>query len=128
MARVLVVDDDAGFRATAERMLRRLGHDVRLASDGHAALLLFRTEPADVVLMDILMPGADGIETMEQLEREAPGTPVIATSGGGVVTSDLALHIARRRGAFSTLPKPFSLDQLQGALNAVAAAGSRRAP
>jgi CheY-like chemotaxis protein len=125
MACVLVVDDDAGFRTTVSRMLSRLGHEVWLADGGEAALSLLRTRPADVVLMDIFMPGTDGVEATQRLVRLRPRTPVVATSGGGVVTSEVALRLAGRVGAFSTLPKPFTLGELRDALARVLPPPSR---
>jgi CheY-like chemotaxis protein len=119
MARILVVDDDAGFRATVARMLGRLGHDVHLVDGGEAGLHLFRATSADVVLMDIFMPGTDGVEATRRLTALSPRTPVVATSGGGVLTSEMALRLADRAGAFTTLPKPFTLEQLRCTLDGV---------
>lgn len=118
MAHVLLVDDDPGFRTTAERMLGRLGHDVILASSGREGLERFREAGADIVLVDAYMPDGDGIETMAQLQAEAPATPVILVSGGGFLTRDEVLRLGERLGAFATIGKPFSLAQLRAVLDA----------
>jgi CheY-like chemotaxis protein len=118
MAHVLVVDDDAGFRATVERMLRLLGHRVTLAGSGREGLVRFRAERPDLVLMDAYMPDGDGIETMAELQGEAPGTPVILVSGGGFLTREEVLRLAARLGAFGTIGKPFSIEQLREVLDA----------
>ena len=126
MAHVLLVDDDPGFRTTAERMLGRLGHDVILASSGREGLERFREVGADIVLVDAYMPDGDGIETMAQLQATAPGTPVILVSGGGFVTRDEVLRLGTRLGAFATIGKPFSLEQLRELLDAELMASNGR--
>jgi two-component system nitrogen regulation response regulator NtrX len=118
MAHVLVVDDDPGFRATAERMLGRLGHRVTQASSGREGLERFRDAGADIVLLDAYMPDGDGIETMAQLAAEAPSVPVILVSGGGFLTREHVLTLGARLGAFATIGKPFSLEQLRAVLDA----------
>jgi twitching motility two-component system response regulator PilH len=118
MARLLIVDDDLGFQNTVRRMAERLGHEVWTAADGRAALKLFRAHPADVVLMDVYMPDADGIETTLKLSQEFPGVRVVVTTGGGYLSQEITLDLASRLGAFRTLPKPFSVAELSAAIDA----------
>ncbi len=118
MAHILVIDDDAALRSAAERMLHALGHAATLASSGHEGLMRFRAVSPDLVLVDAFMPDGDGIETMAQLAAEAPTVPVILMSGGGFLSRREVLDLGRRLGAFATLEKPFTLEQLRGALNA----------
>ena len=118
MARLLIVDDDLGFQNTVRRMAERLGHEVWTAADGRAALKLFRAHPTDVVLMDVYMPDADGIETTLKLSQEFPGVRVIVTTGGGYLSREITLDLAGRLGAFRTLPKPFSVADLRAAIEA----------
>ena len=63
---ILIADDDSISRKLLRRLLEQDGHEVRAASDGHEALELFADEPCDVVLLDILMPGLDGISVLER--------------------------------------------------------------
>jgi len=128
MARVLIVDDDIAFRNVARRMAERLGHEVWTAEDGRAAVTTFRAHRAEVVLMDVYMPGADGIETTLRMSQEFPGVRVIVTTGGGYLSREITLELATRLGAFRALPKPFSVDELRYAIDAVLAAGDTDVP
>jgi CheY-like chemotaxis protein len=67
-ARVLVVDDDSKIRALLERVLRRDGHFIVTAENGHAALAAVEREPPDVILTDVTMPGMDGFELCQRLK------------------------------------------------------------
>ena len=81
-ATILIADDDGVSRKLLRRLLEQDGHTVRTASNGREALELFREEPSDVVLLDIVMPELDGISVLEQL-KATPGTehvPVIMIS------------------------------------------------
>lgn len=108
---VLVVDDNEAARKVAEAYLRRGGYGVHLASSGRAALELAAQFRFDLVLMDLQMPGMDGIETVERL-REVPGyekTPVIAlTANAGDEYRNLCLS----HGMQGYLPKPVESDLL----------------
>jgi len=127
MAMVLLVDDDPAFRSTTRRLLERLGHVVREAADGRAAREAMRADPADVVLMDVYMAGEDGIEATRQLAAEFPAVRVVVMSGGGALTAELTLALARPLGAMAVLAKPFSGDELSRALGQVLAHGAGEA-
>ena len=101
--------------------LRQAGHVVLQARDGCQGAELFRVEPADLVITDILMPGQEGLETIHVLLRERPGLPVIAISGGSV-HSKLYLEMAATLGAHRVLAKPFSPADLVRAVEEVLAA------
>jgi CheY-like chemotaxis protein len=114
MARILVVDDNATLAGAVRRVLERSGHGVRVAATGLEGARQYREEAADLVLLDIHMPGMDGIEVLAQLRAIAPTLPVIVMSGG-VQTKGLdLLGDAKLLGAFATLAKPFSIDELLG--------------
>ena len=83
MARLLLADDDANVRSVLRRMLERDGHEVRVARDGFEASKMFRESPADVMILDLYMPGQEGLETLLELRAEFPDTRVIVISGGG---------------------------------------------
>jgi adenylate cyclase len=115
-ASALVVDDDAMNRMVLQRSLEREGHAVRVASNGRAALELLRSEPFDIVLLDVLMPEMDGLELLEliQSDDELRATPVIMISA----LEDMA-SVARciELGAEDYLPKPFDPVLLRARIN-----------
>ena len=111
MARILVVDDDEEFRTLLLQMLLEAGHTAVAAVNGFEALKLFRAEPADLVLTDIMMPYG-GLATIRILHEEFPKAGIIAITGGG----PFRLDYARSLGAHRTLTKPFSAEQLTAAI------------
>ena len=108
-ARILVVDDDDDFRRIATRMLREAGYEVDTAADGTTAIARYRAGDVDLILLDLYLPGTDGIETTIRLQHEFPEARIVAVSGGGYRNQDEVLDMARRVGAAGTLAKP--LDQ-----------------
>ncbi len=80
MARLLIIEDDRNQCALYTEELSDDGHDVVCASQGAEALLVVKTQPPDLVISDILLPGMTGIEIMEQLLTVAPNLPVIIHS------------------------------------------------
>lgn len=122
MPRILIIDDDDAFRTMLRLSLRRLGHEVEEAANGRQGLLRQRTEPADLVITDLIMPEKEGLETIRELRAEFPALKIIAISGGGRVNPRDFLKIAGLFGAQCTLEKPFSIADLAGAIDAVLAA------
>ena len=111
MAHILLVDDSEVLRETLERALKRRGYTVTTATDGQEALTrLEEAEAVDLVITDILMPGKEGVQTVEELKRRFPDLPVLAMSGGGRSAPEGYLALARAAGATETLSKPFSLQ------------------
>jgi len=93
--------------------LEQAGYHVTEARDGKEALRQYRLAPADVVIMDILMPDQDGLETTATLRREFPNVKVIAMTGGSGMIGILDfLDVAKMLGAHSTLQKPFEIKAL----------------
>lgn len=119
MAQVLIVDDDDQVRLMLRQMLERLGHEVREAESGDKALQIYRAEPSEVVMMDLIMPDKEGIETITEMRREFPDARIIAMSGGGRVGPDNYLELASKLGARWTLTKPFNVEQIKEAVEAV---------
>jgi DNA-binding response OmpR family regulator len=103
MADILVIDDDPSMRNLVSRILTAEGHAVRQAQNGVAGLAEFRRMYPALVITDMVMPDAEGIETIRELRREAPTLPIIAMSGSGA----LYLKSAARLGATATIEKPF---------------------
>lgn len=112
MVRILLVDDDAAVLETLRTGLLAAGHEVVGVADGMQAIAAVRDAGFDLVITDIVMPNADGIETILKLRRLQPDLPLIAMSGGGRAGTGDYLAIAAKFGAAATLAKPFSPRQL----------------
>ncbi len=125
MARILVIDDEEGIREMLQRHLKRRGHQVSTAPDGISGLELVRDQPADVVIIDILMPGELGTTTIMHLVSEFPDTQIVAISGGGQLPTEHGLDIARQVGAHRTFPKPLDIRALLEAVDYLANTRSR---
>jgi len=115
--KVLYVDDEEDFvRTMAERMeMRDLGGDVALS--GEAALAMLEGEVPDVMVLDLRMPGLDGLEVLRRVKARYPAIAVIVMTGRG---SEQDEEEARRLGAFAYLTKPVDLSQL---IDTIRAAG-----
>ena len=116
---VLLVEDDAINRVAGGALLRQQGCEVTTASDGYEALERFRDSRFDVVLMDIRMPGMDGLETtqkLRQLEPYGSAVPVIALTAD-VTQENIARCLAV--GMQQVLSKPIHMDRLREVLAAV---------
>jgi len=81
MARILVVDDDQSVRAVAKTVLELNGHEAVIAGNGRVGLRKVEDENYDLVIVDIFMPGMDGLEAIRLLSQLKPGLPVIVISG-----------------------------------------------
>lgn len=112
MARILIIDDDVEIRLLLRKMLEREGHEVVEAGDGREGLRRFQAAPIDVILLDMLMPEPDGLETILALRRVDPAVKVIAISGGGQTGTRDFLYVAAALGAQRTLRKPFHRQEL----------------
>jgi CheY-like chemotaxis protein len=121
MSRILVVDDDETFRRPLCQTLRCADHEVQAAADGSAALELFRQQPVDLVITDLVMPEKEGIDTILELRRLQPDLKIIAMSGGGYTHCTDYLQIARRLGANRTLAKPFTAQEVIEAVTSLLA-------
>ena len=109
MARLLVVDDDHAFRLSTAALLRADGHDVDVAADASAAVQALRAQSYDLVLLDLRMPGIDGIQLVETLRVWGESVPVLMISGYGTVESAVrAMHL----GTDDFLTKPVEPDVL----------------
>ena len=108
-ARILIADDEDSLRWVLEKGLRQVGYDVTAVADGEAALRAFEREPFDLVLLDVKMPGLDGLTALERLRAIRPDAYVVVITAHG--TMDTAIK-AMQRGAYDYLTKPFDLDAL----------------
>jgi CheY-like chemotaxis protein len=116
MARILVIDDDQAVRLTIQLVLERAGHEVTLADGGRQGVQLFGDDDFDLLIVDIFMPGMDGLETMRDIHRLRPAVPVVVISGYAfrtpVETVPDFLKMAEKLGAVRTLRKPFRPAEL----------------
>jgi two-component system NtrC family response regulator len=113
MATVLIVDDDAALRAAIAITLEDLGHRVGEAADGEAALAWLSTREADAVLLDLRMPGVDGMEVLRRIRARRGAPPVAVLTA--VPTGDNTIE-AMRLGAADHLAKPIGRDGLRDLL------------
>jgi len=107
--RVLVVDDEADIRDALEMVLKYEKYEVLTAGDGAQALAAVEKEAPDAVLLDVKMPGRDGLEVLEEIRRRRPSLPVIMISGHADRSTGWA---AARKGAFDFLDKPLDEGQV----------------
>ncbi len=114
MARILVIDDEQPICTLLRVALESAGHEVMEAHNGRKGLELYRQQPADLIITDILMPEMNGLDTILELIHEFLDVKVIAMSGG--TDRGNFLNTAKLLGARQTLQKPFSMEKL---LNAV---------
>lgn len=121
---ILLAEDEPAFRDLLESVLRAAGYAVHAAADGRSALRLLTRHRVDLIITDLCMPGADGMEFLMALRTMRNTAPVIAMSGG--VGSNMAgmLRAAQLLGARRTLAKPFALRDLVQAVRAVLPGGS----
>jgi len=108
--RILVVDDDRMIRDACERILKRMGHDVVKATQGEEALNILKEGQFSVVLLDLMMPGIDGLKVLNLIRQFWPDILVIVITG--YATIETAIE-AMKRGAYAFIPKPFEGDQLR---------------
>jgi DNA-binding response OmpR family regulator len=109
---VLVIDDDPIARGTIRAILEDEGYSATSAEDGRRGLAAFRKSRPDVVVIDIIMPDKEGIETILELRSVWPEGHIIAISGGGRIAKSEFLKIAKGCGADAVLAKPFEPDAL----------------
>ena len=109
MIKILVVDDEEPLRRLLNKELTRKGFSVEVAPDGKTALSLAKQNTYDVVLLDIMMPGEDGISVMKKLKTDPSAPAIIVLTGKATVETAVE---AMKYGAYDYLTKPYKLDEL----------------
>ena len=117
MAHILIIDDDPQILDMLGQTLKRQGHEVVKAFDGKEGLKLYRENPTDLVITDIIMPETEGIETIMELQRDFPDVKIIAISGGGHNIAENYLYLAKSLGVQRTFAKPIERDELLKAVS-----------
>jgi len=108
--RVLVIDDDPGVRDYMEALVSRQGYRVFAVADGEQALKTLEETQPDLVTLDVVLPGMDGLETLRELKQRLPEVPVVMLSGHGQARTIVQ---AMRFGASDFLRKPFEVEELE---------------
>jgi two-component system, OmpR family, response regulator MprA len=116
LARVVVVDDDEALRSAVRRALRLEGYDVEVAADGEEAFARLSAVNADLVVLDVLMPGLDGITVCRRLRESGDRTPILMLTAREAISDRVAGLDA---GADDYLTKPFALEELVARVRAL---------
>src|SRR5579883_2034842 len=115
VARILIVEDEASLRSTIAYNLRREGHEVVLAEDGEQALALWARSPADLVLLDLMLPRLDGLEVCRRL-RQQSGVPIVMLTAR---SDEIDRVVGLELGADDYVTKPFSKHELMARVKAL---------
>jgi CheY-like chemotaxis protein len=115
MASILLIETETSLRCSIARLLAGEGHQVTEACDGGEGLRFLKTQRPDIILTDIIMPHADGIEVIAANRRLQTPSKLIAMHGGGGLGPDY-LNAAMELGADGALKKPFRHADLQAAI------------
>lgn len=113
--KILVVEDEITLSETLVYNLERQGYDVLAAMDGHEALRLARSQKPDLILLDLMLPGVDGLEITRILRKESSIPILILTAQGEEIDRVLGLEL----GADDYMPKPFSMRELMARVKAI---------
>jgi DNA-binding response OmpR family regulator len=116
MPSILIIEDDQRLRLALKENLTYRGYDVSDACNGLEGISKFISNRPDIIVMDIIMPEKEGIETIRELKRDYPSVKIIAISGGGTLGPEHYLKVALAMGADMTIKKPFRTDFLVGSI------------
>ena len=118
-ARMLIIEDHDDTRETFAVLLRTEGYEIAEAADGEAGLAAARVSRPDVAIVDIFLPGQDGVAVIEELRRDLPAVTIVAVSADTNADRYGALTRARAAGAHHTLRKPIEPWVLLSTLSAI---------
>jgi CheY-like chemotaxis protein len=132
MKRILVIDDEPFVLDALKRVLATTGVAVIGASTADAGLTAIAESPVDLIIIDVILPGMDGVAAIKLIRRDHPGLPIIAISGGGnfglnsylpdAISTTAYLAACKAAGANGTLAKPFETAELRSLIREVQAA------
>ncbi len=109
MAKILLIDDEEMIRRRLGELLTLDGYEVFLAEDGVKGLEMFKKENPEIILVDIKMPGMDGIEVLKEVKKISPETEVIVISGHSKM--EISIDVLKQK-AFDYIAKPINYDEL----------------
>jgi len=112
MAKILVIDDEKIVRMAITHKLKKEGHEVIEAEDGEEGIEKYREDPADLIITDIIMPNKEGFETIRDLNEEFPDAKIVAMSGGGKISSENYLDIAKKFNVVDVFEKSFEWKEM----------------
>lgn len=119
-ASILIVDDDVGMCETLSDIMEDKGYRTVIALDGHEAIQTVKESAFDVILMDIKMPGINGVETFKQIKRIHPETAVVMMTAYAV---EGLIREALREGAYGVLYKPLDIEKMISVIESVKVEG-----
>ncbi len=129
MQRILVIDDERYVREALERVLKSPAVTVLGAPDAATGLAVLQESPIDLVIIDVVLPGMDGVAAIKEIRRDHPNIRIIAISGGGnfglnaylpdAISTAAYLAACKAAGAEATLAKPFETAELRSLINQV---------
>ncbi len=120
MATILIVDDDAQLRHSFEKLLTLEGYEIKIASTGEAGLDIVKKDPPDLMIIDVRLPGMDGLATFEKIHDVFPKLPVIVMTAYG--STETAIE-ATKKGAFDYVLKPFDIPEMLATIEKALEAG-----
>jgi CheY-like chemotaxis protein len=112
MARILIIDDDLQIRVALRHLLSSNGHDVEEAVNGEDGIVCYQEHPADLVILDIMMPGINGLEVIEILQKDFPKVRIVTLSAAHQVGRANLLPASILLGALRAVRKPFESEYL----------------
>jgi DNA-binding NtrC family response regulator len=112
--KVLLVDDEVEFASALSERLQMRNYDVRTASNGLEAMALFHASPPDIVLLDLRIPGMDGLEILSNIKKFDPSIEVLMLTGHGDRES---VQKGMQTGALEYIMKPIDIDELTSKIN-----------
>jgi CheY-like chemotaxis protein len=132
MTRVLVIDDETFVREALQRVLGSSDVTVTGAADADEGLAALRSSTADLVIIDVVLPGMDGVAAIKEIRRDHPAVRIIAISGGGnfglasyrpdAISTNAYLAACTAAGADGVLAKPFETAELRSMIDQLLAA------
>ena len=111
-ATILAIDDDEGIRDMIHDTLSPLGYRVEQATQAEEGFQIFRRKNVDLVILDVFMPGLDGLQALPKFRKIKPHSRILVISGGGTIRWKNVLTCAAKLDATGTLAKPFTPDEL----------------